>query len=65
MRGVAEAAKAEAAAASSHVESSVAMLVVQTEVATSRAFGVLPECVEKAAAETEAKASCTVGSMVQ
>ena len=65
-RSVAEAAIAEgAAAASSHMESNMAHVAVQTEAKTAQAVMALAERVCKSVVETEACMSHIVGSVVQ
>ena len=62
---VAEAAIAEATAASSRMESNIVHIVVQTEAKTVQAVTALAEHVRESVVETEACMSCTIGSVVQ
>ena len=64
-RSVAEAAIAEAATASYHMESNVAHVVAQMEAETTQGVMPLTEHVRESVVETEARTSCIVGSVVQ
>ena len=62
---VAEAAIAEAAAASSRMESNIAHVAAQMEAKTAQAVMALAERVRESVVEIEACTLCTVGSVVQ
>ena len=62
---VAEAAIAEARSVHSAVESKVDVLLVHADASTTHAVELLSEHVQKTVADTEAKTSCSVRTVVQ